>query len=146
MSIYSELISEQGPLIFEIQGKSMEPFLKEGDKVQISSFTSLKPGQCYLYKFNNKLTLHRLAYKGAGYLCFIGDNSNNFENVTMDQICGVNTGKPDLRIAGLLVTILNLFYLLIHKLPFYFADLLMAKFRRKAIKIVYRSFYEKRVS
>jgi len=142
MSIYTELISEQGFMVFSVQGNSMEPLLKEGDSVRIFNVTSLKPGDCFIFKYNGKMIIHRLAGKIGEYYYFIGDNSSSFEKVSREQIFGVLGCNSKNNKAMQLIRIINWLYLQIMKWrPFCH----ISGLRKRTIRIIYRSFHEKKI-
>lgn len=142
MSIYTELISEQGFMDFFIQGNSMEPLLKEGDSVRIFNVTSLKSGDCYIFKHNGKMIIHRLAGKIGEDYYFIGDNSNSFEKVTREQVYGHLYGNHNNKIKKQLIMIINWLYLhIMRRRPPSRAFGL----RKRIIRTIFRSFHEKTI-
>lgn len=143
MSIYTELIAEQGFMDFSIQGSSMEPLLKKGDSIRIFSMTSLKPGNCYIFKHNDKLLVHRLAGKNGQDYYFIGDNSNSFEKVRREQIFGILYGNPYNKMAKQLIRMINWLYLQTNSWK---PLCRMTGVRKRIIRAIYRSFHEKRIS
>lgn len=142
MNIYTELIAEQGSMVFSIQGNSMEPLLREGDSVRIFNMTSLKPGDCYIFKLNGKMIIHRLAGKIEEDYYFIGDNSNSFEKVTREQIFGHLYGNPDNKVEKQLIMIINWLYLhfMRRRPPFRAFGL-----RKRIIRTIFRSIHEKTI-
>lgn len=116
MSIYSDLITENGFMNFTIKGNSMEPFLKDGDFVCIKSISFFKSGNCYIFKQNNRFILHRLVCRIGKTFYFIGDNSNNFERIAENQICGALNQDEYNRFLKKLITVFNLIHLLFYNI------------------------------
>ncbi len=142
MNIYKEIIVEHGFMNFSIKGNSMEPLLRDGDLVRICKTTCFKTGDCYIFKNNDKLLLHRLAHRCGDYFYFIGDNSNNFEKVSREQICGVLYDSRCNFLEKKLISFINRLYLIIYK---WWPIRRLQGFRKKAIRLLYRSFHEKTI-
>jgi hypothetical protein len=143
MNIYTELIKEQGFMVFCIQGNSMEPLLREGDSIKVFNVIFLKPGECYIFKHNGKMMIHRLAGKHREDYFFIGDNSNCFEKVKRDQIYGILYGNPSNKMAKQLIRMVNWLYLqTIRWKPL----CRIGGIRKRIIRAIYRSFHEKTIS
>lgn len=76
-----------------ISGNSMEPFLKEGDRVKVLPRKFYLPGDVLLFfNFYGKVWCHRLIFfnfkEGNIFFCLKGDNSENREMVSFSNIIG----------------------------------------------------------
>lgn len=75
-----------------VKGTSMYPLLiHEKSVVTIERFSTLQKQFIYLYKYQDKILLHRYLKSKNGILIFRGDNCSTFEYVDKDTIIGVVT-------------------------------------------------------
>ena len=79
--------------LLSVSGISMEPLLKQGDRVFIETSSDYRPGDILVFLYhNNVFLIHRLlCIEGSGpsaiYLCK-GDNAYRLEKVMAQQIVG----------------------------------------------------------
>jgi hypothetical protein len=141
---YKELIAENGLYNLRISGNSMEPFIIDGQTVVITTYCNLLPGNCYLFRDNDQLVLHRLAGKLKDKkLLFIGDNSHKIEKVNEENVIGVLHTEIN-KIKKQLIAIVNSLFIFIYKI----SPRIGSKFyliRRKIVISIVRSGNEKRV-
>lgn len=145
MCVYSKIVEEQGPLSIKIIGDSMEPFLKEGDTISIQKVESMKIGKCYVFRYNNKLTLHRLVYKTSESFYFIGDNSSKFESVDRTQIYGVYNEDNRKLLVFISIILVNWLLFICQNVSNPTITRYFCKIRRKIFRIIVGGINEKTV-
>jgi hypothetical protein len=102
-----------GEACIRIEGHSMQPFLRSGQMVRVSPYTStLQIGHCYGFLFNNNLLLHRLVFFSGENAYFIGDSGRYFEKVPRKNIVAELSMKYK-RTALLMITLANYIYFLL---------------------------------
>lgn len=92
---------EVSDVLVHFKGTSMWPFFKEGiTKVRLSKVQSIKKGNVYLFKENDKFILHRLIKIKDQHLIFRGDGNVHKETVKKEQLIAqmvafTNKGKKE---------------------------------------------------
>ena len=103
-----DVLKREGNLSFTVCGYSMAPFLMNNQEVQIIFRNNPLPGDCVLYRKDDKLVLHRLVKRGEGISVFAGDNSPFFESVSNDKIIGVLHESCPNRLNKCIITLFNI--------------------------------------
>lgn len=83
--------------VLTVKGKSMEPNLKDGNKIRMSIFKGekIEKGQVVLYERQNNWVIHRILYtvskNGKKYYLTKGDNNKFFDfcPIKEDKIIGI---------------------------------------------------------
>ncbi len=90
-----QFYSEHRTNSITIKGHSMEPLFKDKEKLPLrpASDLFLRPGFCYLFRFNGKLFIHRMVKLYETCAIFMGDNSIDMETVPRRQIIGIIEAK-----------------------------------------------------
>ena len=85
-----DFIRTNGQLIIYAEGSSMNPTIKDGEKVVIEKYKE-KPeiGDIVLYKSSNDIKLHRITeVKGNETYTVKGDGESSFEDIHITDIWG----------------------------------------------------------
>jgi len=121
VKIYRELISENGFFKMTVKGTSMEPLLKDGQQILIKRVIKYRLGDCYLFRYQNRIILHRLAgkLKNNNFL-FIGDNSCKMEIIPEQEIIGCLQEQRNYKIQKIFAVCINyLFIYIYNKFPWF---------------------------
>lgn len=82
MEFLLDILKESGTIKLPVQGKSMEPFLKEGRDSVVLNLPDgeLKKGDIVVYKRKNTYVMHRVVDVQQNTLSIMGDNEINPDN------------------------------------------------------------------
>lgn len=109
------LLAEDKHVRIPVKGKSMHPFLKQGELVVLAKFTgeNIALGSVVLGRYRDGVVLHRLIGRGAGCVILAGDgNLVQNEQINIEDILAiaisatqssgrVELGTPRSRLKGL---------------------------------------------
>lgn len=112
VKIFNELIAEKGFLKLTVKGTSMEPLLKDGQPILINKALKYRLGDCYLFRYQNRIILHRFAGKSKEKMyLFIGDNSCKIEKVFECDIIGGLLERREFKIQKVIVICINALFI-----------------------------------
>lgn len=70
---------------FKVSGHSMEPYLKEGDKVLASSFLGFRKGDVVVFKYDSKNLIKRITRIDLEKVYLEGDNKKDSLRISSIQ-------------------------------------------------------------
>lgn len=135
--VCAALLSVDPSIRLQITGSSMEPILPRGQSVVCKRNDQLISGNCYFFRYRQRLLVHRLVKVTDTTAVFMGDNSDSIEWVGSRDILA-ELDDTTLRLYKFGTTIINRICLLgAVRFPFPIRRGIM-RLRRKALVIMYR--------
>lgn len=83
------MLKVRGEMLFTVQGISMEPVLKENDKVIVVHCESYNIGDVIVFDFDEPfLVVHRILMKTSNQYICKGDNTFRLEQISKNKVLG----------------------------------------------------------
>ncbi len=134
--VYQALPGFEPSVRFQLTGRSMEPCLLLGQTVECRTPRSLTPGNCYLFRFGDRMLIHRLVKAKNGTAFFMGDNSGSIEPVSCGDIVAEIEDRASQLYKLITVIINRLFLMTADFLPFFLRGFFL-RIRLKGLKIIF---------
>ncbi|KMQ50288.1 hypothetical protein CHISP_2757 [Chitinispirillum alkaliphilum] len=142
---YKALLADGEAVTFTLQGRSMEPYMKEGQEISVVKTDKLHRGDCCLINYRNRLLLHRLVKTGKSGCIFMGDNSHTFEIVDSKDVLGVSEKSTNVSMRKILISGVDLCVIRLDQTFRLKKKSIVWRIRKRIMALLFRGFYEERI-